>query len=284
MKCKIFMAVAVFGISSLLMADFTEDFQNSLKLYNEGKNAEACEKFAELVKLAPNAGSKSDTLYYAAMSAIKLKQFGKAEELIAQIPQESTKKLCGMNLMLAQGNLKELVNAFKDEDFTKWSDSHIYDAFIARGVAYMRLNQYAEALNNFKKSEEFASTPAKKANTLNLIGISLQFSGDEEQALAVFRQMGDIPSMKGYGMINEAIISAARILTKQKKYDEALNEMSKIGSAKSGYWQTRPLVVQAEIYAAQGKKNEALAKYNEALQGAPDDMKKSIQAAIEKLK
>lgn len=284
MKCKIFMAFGVFGISILLMADFPDDFQNALKLYNEGENAEACEKFTELVKLAPNSGSKSDALYYAAMSAIKIRHFEKAEEVIAQIQSESTKKLCEMNLMLTQGNLKELVNAFKDEDFTKWSDFHIYDAFIARGVTYMRLTQYGEALNDFKKAEEFASTPAKKANTLNLIGISLQFSGDEEQALAVFRQMGDISSMKGYGMINEAIISAARILTKQKKYDEALKEMSKIGSAKSGYWQTRPLMVMAEIYVAQGKNDEALAKYNEALQGAPDDMKKSIQAAIEKLK
>ena len=208
MKRKSYIAIAVFGISTLLMADFTDDFQNALKLYNEGKNAEACEKFMELVKPAPNTGSKSDTLYYAAMSAIKMQQFEKAEELIGQIQRESSKKLCQMNLMLAQGKLNELVKVFKDEDFTKWADFNIHDGLIARGVAYMRLNQYAEALK----------------------------------------------------------------------------EMSKIGSAKSGYWQTRPLVVMAEIYAAQGKKAEALAKYNEALQGAPDDLKKSIQTAIEKLK
>ena len=61
--------------------------------------------------------------------------------------------------------------------------------------------------------------------------------------------------MEGRGIIHNARISAVRILTKQ-----------------------------GGIYAAQGKKTEALAKYNEALQDAPEDMRKSIQTAIEKLK
>ena len=284
MKCKVYLAAAILGIGTLVLADFTSDFQDALKLFNEGKNAESLGKFTELAKLAPNPGSKSDTLYYAVMSAIKLQQFKKAEDLIADIQRESTKKLCQMNLMLAQGKLAELVTAFKDEDLTTWSDFHIYDALITRGFAYMKLKQYGEALTDFRKAEGFVSAPVKNAQVLNLIGITLEQAGDDEQALSVYRQIEEIPHMKGYGFSNDAIISAAKILSKQKKYDEALKEMAKIVPAKSGYWHAHPLMVQAELYAAQGKKDEAVAKYNEALQGAPEDLKKSIQTAIEKLK
>ena len=63
-----------------------------------------------------------------------------------------------------------------------------------------------------------------------------------------------------------------------------MQEMDKITPAKSGHWHARPFIVRAEIYAAQGKKAEAIERYNEALQGAPDDLRRSIQAAIEKLK
>jgi tetratricopeptide (TPR) repeat protein len=281
---KIFLAAFVLGISiNLSKADFTDDFQSALQLYYNGKYAEAAEIFSGLSKRAPTPGSKSDALRYAVLSAIKVKQFDKAEELLPQMPRESTKKLCRMDLLLAQGKTQELVNSFKDEDLTQWSDSHIYDALLARGQAYRQLKQYAGALRDFRKAEEFTSDPGKKAGSLNMTGRTLQETGDDAQALVVWRRMEDISALKGYGIINDATASAARILAKQGKYDEALKEMEKIKPAESGYWHAQPLVVQAEIYAAQGKKTEALAKYEEALKGAPEDMKKSIADAIEKL-
>ena len=43
-------------------------------------------------------------------------------------------------------------------------------------------------------------------------------------------------------------------------------------------------MVRAEIVAARGQKAAAIAKYREALAVAPDDLRKSIQASLEKLK
>jgi len=186
-----------------------------------------------------------------------------------------------MNLMLAQNKPLAVIDTFKDEDLTTWSDFHIFDALMTRGWAYRLLKQYAEALKDFKKAEEFALTPDKKAQILNLTGGTWQEAGDDEQALAAWRRMEDIPYMKGRGIINDAIFNAARILTKQQKYDEALKEIGKIEVSATGH--TRPLMVMAEIYTAQGKKAEAIAKYNEALKGAPENMKPNIQSAIEKL-
>jgi len=177
-----------------------------------------------------------------------------------------------------------LVNRFKDEDLTEWSDFHVYDALMARGEAYRGLRQYGEAMKDFAKAEEFATTPAKQAQVLNLTGAALLESGDDERALAVYRRMENISSLKGYGIINDAVISAARILARQRRYEEALQEMDNMRPAESGYWHARPFIVRAEIYAAQGKKAEAVEKYNEALKSAPDDLRKGIQAAMEKLK
>ncbi|MCX6907636.1 MAG: tetratricopeptide repeat protein [Verrucomicrobia bacterium] len=271
-------------MSASATADFTDDFQNALKLSGEGKHAEACAQFAALAAKAPTAGSKSDSLRYAVLSAIGAKQFGKAEELLAQIPRESTKKLCRMNLLLAQRQSQELVKCFKDENLTEWSDVHVYDALMARGQAFRSLQRYADALKDYAKAEEFATTPGKQAQVLNLTGAALIECGDNERALNVYRRMKGISSLKGYGIINDAIISATRILAKQGKHEEALREMDGITPASSGYWHARPFIVRAEIHAAQGKKAEAVENYNKALQGAPDDLRGSIQSAMERLR
>lgn len=284
MNCKVYLASAISVIGMLVMADFSDDFQEALKLYNNGKSNESIERFAGLAKTAPTPGSKADSLQYAVMSAIKLKQYDKAKEMISQISRESTRKLCQMNLMTAQDQAQELVNAFKDEDFSKWPDFHVYDAFSIRGQAYERLKCYPEALRDYKKALEIPSAPGRKAMALLRLGMLLQISGDDEQALSVFRQMGDISSLKGHGIINDGIIRAARILAKQSKYDEAQKELAKIKPESSGYWYSSTLMVQAEICLAQDKKGEAQAKYNEALKGAPEDLRKSIQTAIEKIK
>jgi len=282
---KIFLATMVLGINiNLSKADFPDDFQSALKLYHNGQYAEATDIFSGLSKRAPTPGSKSDALRYVVLGAINAKQFDKANEMITQIPRESTKKMCRMNLLLAQNNPQAVIDTFKDEDLTAWSDFHVYDALVARGQAYRRLKQYAGALQDFRKAEDFTSDPGKKAGVLNLAGGTLQEAGEDEQALVVWRQMEDIAPLKGYGIINDATVNAARILVKQGKYDEALKEMDKIKLPETGHWRAKPLMVEAEIYAAQGSKTEALAKYEEALKGAPEDMKKSIAAAIEKLK
>lgn len=281
---KIKTCVFIFGASAaLVLADFTEDFQSALKAFNEGRNAQTFEIFYELSRRAPTPGAKSDALRYAVLSLIKTKQFEKADEIIPQIPRESTQKLCRMDILLSQNKPQSVVDAFGNEDIAQWSDSHIYDALVSRGQAYRQLKKYAETLQDFRNAENFTSDPGKKARVLNLTGGTLQEAGDDEQALVVWRRMEDISPLNGYGIINDATVNAARILTKQGKYDEALKEIDKIKPAEGSYWHVRIMVVQAEIYAAQGRKTEALAKYKEALKFSPEDMKQSIDEAIEKL-
>ena len=284
MNRKIWIAVAVFGVGFPAMADFPDDFQHAMQLRAVGKNEEACQRFTALAQAAPTSGSKSDALRYAVSCAIGAKRFDEAKNLLTQIPRPSTKKLCEMELLLAIGKPKELIDRFKDEDLGEWSDFHIFDACVARANAYRRLARYAEALKDHRMAQEVAMNTERQSQILNLLGGTLQQTGDDDAALAVWRQMEALPNMKGRGIVNDATISAARILAKRQQYDEALKEMAKIEAPATGYWHARPLIVEGEIYAAQGKKAEAMAKYNQALNGAPEDMRKSIQAAIEKMK
>jgi len=272
------------SLGAAAAADFTDDFQNALRLYDAGKPAEAYAGFMALAGRAPTAGSKSDALRYAVLSAINARQFGKAEELLTQIPRESTGKLCRMNLLLARGQAQELIDRFKNEDLTEWSDFHIYDALVARGQAYRRLQRYAEAIEDFTKAEEFTLTPMKQAHLLNQTAGALLDAGEDGRALAACRRMEAISSLKGCGITSGAASSAARILAKRGRYEEASKELDRIPPAKSGYWRAQPLMVRAEILTAQERKADAIAKYREALAVAPDDLGKSIQAALEKLK
>ncbi len=284
LRCGGCVLVSLLCLGASAAADFTADFQNALRLYEAGKAAEAYAEFAALAARAPTSGSKADALRYAVLSAISARQFGKAEELLAQIPRESTRKLCQMNLLLAQGQTQELARRFQNEDLTEWSDFHIYDALVTRARAYRRLQRYAEAIVDFTKAEAFALTPMKQASLLNQTAGTLLDAGDDGRALAVYRQLEAFATLKGYGITNDAAIGAARILAPRGRYEEALKELDQIPLAKSGYWGARPLMVRAEIVAARGQKAAAIAKYREALAVAPDDLRKSIQASLEKLK
>jgi tetratricopeptide (TPR) repeat protein len=284
MTAAVCITLSMLCLSAAPAADFPAEFENALKLYDAGKFTEACAQFTALAARAPTAGSQSDALRYATLSAISARRFDTAETLLAQIPRESTRKLCQMNLLLARGRVQELVKRFEHEDLAEWPDFHIYDALLARAAAYRRLRQPALAVKDFTQAEEFATTPSKRSQLLSLAGAALVESGDDERALAVYRRAAAIVPLKGYGITKDAVISAARILAKQGKYEEALREMDQVRPAESGYWHSRPLVVRAEILAAQGRKAEAIAKYREALPGAPDAVRKSIQAALEKLR
>lgn len=270
--------------SASAMADFTEDFQCALTQYHAGKHADACQQFTALAAKAPHPGSKSDALRYAVLSAIRTKRFDQAEQLLEQIPRESTRNLCRMDLLLAQGQAQQLVRRFQDDDLTEWSDFHIYDALLARGQAYRRLQRYHEALADFKRAEELVVVPIKQAHLLNLTGATLEEAGDDDRALDVYRRMQEIAALKGYGIINDATLRAARLLAKRGKHADALKEIDQIPPTPAGYWHTQPLLVRAEILAAGGRKAEAAACYREALQGAPDAMRRSIQAALDQLK
>lgn len=69
----------------------------------------------------------------------------------------------------------------------------------------------------------------------------------ENEAIAEFRKVAELPDIEGYGHYNSAHVSIANILAQKKPYAEALAERTKIPKTKSGYWTCTPLLEEAKI-------------------------------------
>ena len=100
---------------------------------------------------------------------------------------------------------------------------------------------------------------------------------DDAGALEAYNKVPE--KLKGASYITlTAIVAAAGIQRKQGKYEEALKTLQKADVAKlTGTWLATFLCAQGEISEAQGRKAEALAKYQAAaaVEGLPASQKDS---------
>ncbi len=280
---KTIAATVILGLGFLGMADFTADFQEAAKTFGAGKDMEAYELFVSLARQAPKAGAKSDALRQAVLAAIQAKQYQKAEELLAQIPRESTRKLCAMDLLLAQGKAEELVDRFQVEKITdNWSDFHALDGLITRGKACMSLRRTVEALKDFQAAEGFAMTPSRQAQVLHCLSLAHVQAGDTDQALAAWRRLAAIPELRNYTICLEARLNVAKTLAGQGKFDEALEELEPLQASgpRADYWAQRKLKGKEEIHKAMA----AAAASRESGSETPKELSKENQRQTEKLK
>ena len=177
--------------------------------------------------------------------------------------------LMRMRALLQDRKLKELIEQFAAEDFSQWpSDAAVKasDAFHYRGQCYSFLKDGKKAEVDLQAA--LALSPKNAAFLLTLADNYTNNLQDDERALAAYRQSFAI-SGKNYGWQPlTATLSIARLLTDQVKTDEALAVLQQYGDLQGmpPGWRIRMLRAYGHIYAAQGKEQESLAKFREALQ------------------
>lgn len=66
---------------------------------------------------------------------LQLEQFDEAKGLAKQIESEPVSVICQMRILKAQGSSKELVEQFRDYDFSGWGDDRKGEAYLLRGNA-----------------------------------------------------------------------------------------------------------------------------------------------------
>ena len=109
---------------------------------------------------------------------------------------------------------------------------------------------------------------------------------DDKKALAAYGEGIKLVKGGGCSYTLAAVLSAADILCKQGKYDEAFAVLGKIDLKKqTGYWGVTFYCAYGETLASQGKKAEAIAKFNEAsgVKDATDAQKAACKKRINEL-
>lgn len=254
----------VVGMS--LWADFTTDYQAALKFYNEAKNAEAQQAFVKLAEQAPNPKSKAECLAYAA------KAFGRdntkydvAIETAKKIEVKGISVTTQMGIMADNGKHAELVEAFKDEDFSAWPEVNQMQGYSLRGYSESLIGQNDAAKKDLTKAVELSGSDLQtKIIALGALANVYSAMNDYDNVVQTSKQIFEMKQFNGFWPYLRAVIVCANAQLAQGKFDDALATMKLLDHMKEGTHRCNALIVYGDIYAAQGKKDDAVAKYKEA--------------------
>jgi len=191
---------------------------------------------------------------------------GAADEPVRAADLEST--LVRMRELGRERKWQELIAEFKIVDFAAWpteSAPQAAEALHLRGQAYSQLKQGRPAEVDLKAALKLA--PRRDIAWLNLAENYMNNLGDDAQALDAYRRLLALTGRKNGWLPITATLAAARILTDQVRTDEALQELQHYDESDgvAPIWRIRLLRASGHVYAAQGKEQESLAKFREAL-------------------
>ncbi|MDD4871168.1 MAG: hypothetical protein PHR77_11470 [Kiritimatiellae bacterium] len=261
---KIFLAGLLSVCTAHVMADYVADRKAAVALAAAGKQQEAITAFVKMAEGPASDFQKSDAHEQASQCAINLKQYDQAMEMTKKIPLQPVSKTCQMRIMMAERKWQEVVDRFKDEVIDSWPEEVAANAFHYRGGAYYNLKDGIRAEKDLKKAAELLTEENAKGLALIALGDTYRhLLKNDDLAIETYRRVYKTAFYKQC----QAVISTAGIFQRQNKLNEAVMEMNKIDMKKvqSGYWRIAMLQAWGGVLGGQGKKSEAIAKYNEAL-------------------
>jgi tetratricopeptide (TPR) repeat protein len=263
---KLLLAISAFAMASALMADFPDDFQAARKFFDTGKNKEAQEFFEKLAASAPTPKNKAECLSYAAKALGRDKtQYDAAIEAAKKIEVKEISISTQMSLMIDSRKFKELLDAFKDEDFGKFPEVYQQQTYYMRGYAERQLGQSDAAKKDFIKAVETAGSDSSvKINALAALDDVYFQAKDYENVVKTSKQVFELKGFNNSWCYLVPVLNCANAQVAQGKLDDALETMKLLDHMNSGVYRCQALVLLGDIYAAQGKKDEAAKNYNEA--------------------
>lgn len=288
---KLLTALALFSMASGLMADFPDDFQAAKKLFDTVRNKEARESFEKLAASAPSPKSKAECLSYAAKALGRDKaQYDAAIEAAKKIEVREISISTQLSLMIDNRKFKEVLDAFKDEDFGKFPEAYQQQAYYMRGYAERSLGQSDAAKKDFIKAVETSGSDLSvKIIALAALDDVYFQAKDYENVVKTSKQVFELKGFNNSWFYLVPVLNCANAQMAQGKLDEALETMKLLDHMNSGVYRCQALILFGDIYAAQGKKDEAVKNYNEAVSmkgqaGIQDYLISQAQKKLEELR
>jgi tetratricopeptide (TPR) repeat protein len=278
-------AVIVLACGAAASADYVSERQAAIDLVRAGKQQEALSAFLKMAEGHVTDFQKSDALEQACLRAMALREYDRATELAGKIPLAPVAKTCRLRIMEANRQWQGLVDTFKDEDIAGWPDDLVGEASGIRGRAYVALKDGQRAEGDLKRAADYLTESNSKGLALIELGdLYANLLKDDARALESYRKVYTTANVYKQA---QAAISAAGILRRQNKADDAIRELNKVdpASMEPVHLRAALLFAYGETYAAQGQKAEALAKYREALAvaGGAAWLKSASATAIKQL-
>lgn len=275
----------LFACSAGTAADYVLDRKAATELAQTGKHEQALTAYIKMSEGEVTDFQKADALEQAALCANRLQRYDRAMELAQQIPLEPMSKTCQMRIMADNRRWQELVASFGEENIDAWPDFVKGDAFYARGRAFYNRKDGTGAAQDLRKAADYLMEDNSKGLALNTLGDTYQhLLKDDERAIEVYRQ---VYSTRNVYKQCHAAMAVASIYQRREQTEAALQELARIPMDRVtlAYWRGAMLNAWGSNLASAGRKAEAIARYNEALQleGISDWTKKACEHALNEL-
>ena len=210
---------------------------------------------------------KSKALQQAAFCARNLKDYSQAENLAAQISLEAITKTVRMENLLAQRRFDAVIEQFGGEDFASWPFWQTGAGSFARAKAYIFTKAGEEAETDLQTALELTADTRIRTNILAAMGGNREMNlHDDNAALAAYRQNYESKTNIGAADEFRSVINAARILTRQGKFNSALATLKLVNIEKMrGYWYSEILLTLGETLSTAGRILEAQSVFTKVL-------------------
>ncbi|QDU97137.1 DUF6807 family protein [Lignipirellula cremea] len=176
--------------------------------------------------------------------------------------------LARMQALMRDRQWKAFMEQFADVDFSAWPD----DAAAQTAEAYAQRGRVHAVLKNGPQAEVDLKTAVEReprnAGFWLLRGDNLSNNlHDADRALAAYREAFAITGKGNGWQPLTATIAMAQVLTDQVKPDQAIALLQQYGDmdGMATVWRIKMLRAYGNAYAAQGKEQESLAAFREAL-------------------
>lgn len=244
-------------------ADYLQAIRAATDLARQGKREEALAAYTAAAEGKLTDYQKAAALEQAAATARALKRDDAADELIARIPLEAVKKAATMRKLLERGEAKELVAQFGKEDLAAWPFWKAGEAYALRGRAYASLAAGKEAEADLAAAVELTGDPQRRDEVRQALAVNRERNlKDDAGALAAYRATIDAAPQFRSAEHFGAVQGVARILARQRKFDDALAVLARVDLEKLlGDWRGTLLLERAEVQRAAGRTAEAAATW-----------------------
>lgn len=181
-----------------------------------------------------------------------------AGPIIEQIPLEVFRKSAQMQYLLAQNQPTEVIEQFREEDFSQWPFWKRGDGYQHRGRAYFLAKNGNQAEADLSAALPWISEPrSRDAVLLNLAQNREGNLGDDEAAFAAYQRI--VEGLERIGGSDQfyALQGIARIQTQRGQFEAALKTLNRADLDKlKGTWKTniqRSIDTVTAAQAAAGK-------------------------------
>lgn len=273
-------------------ADFLEAMRVGGDLARQNKREEALAAYTAAAAEGKITDlQKATALEQAAAMARALRKSDAAEQLTARIPIEAVKKTAQMRALMERGETAQLIALFGKENLAAWPFWKAGEAYFLRGRAYALTKSGKEAETDLIAALELTGDPRVRDDVRQALAANRELNlHDDAGALAAYRATIDAATQLRTAEHFAAVRSAALILARQRKFDEALAVLGKVEIEKlQGDWRGALRLAMGDVQQAAGRRDEAAATFRSLVDDEAADARsraaaKSRAAALTKPK